>query len=176
MGLSPKNRMTLDDLRASGWPNRSHEVPATAPCPVAAVEQRAALTKRAPAAGGNPATTHKYSAQPTEGPSPVGRMIFDSKLGARLAEKLEQERAAGVIAGWAPEVSLIYGLLEEDGKVKRMRHRVDALVIHEIFADGSARVSFQEAKGRDLSAGRAKRAAVSAVYGLKIKIVKAGGL
>jgi|SRR6185312_14369697 len=151
--------------------HETFEAPERRPSPRCPVEQRA-VAVTPPPAGGKPA--NKYGAQPTIGPSPVGRMVFDSKLGARFAETLERERSIGGIAGWAPEVSLIYGLLEENGVVKKMRHRVDAMVILEVYEDGKALIQLWDAKGKDLPAGRAKRAAVSSVYGLNIKITKTG--
>lgn len=111
---------------------------------------------------------HKYSATKTPGPDGAGgTMTHDSKKGAALATRLEQERQAGTIAAFAPEVSVIVG----DLGGKHVRHRVDMLVIHEINDDGTFVGEWVEAKGFDAPAGKRKRLALERRLGTKVRVI-----
>lgn len=120
-----------------------------------------------------PARSGQFVAHPTMGPSPAGQRRYESKLGACLARRLTDEQVAGGIVSWIPEVSIPMGQADDGSSV---RHRVDALAILEVRADGSFVGRFIEAKGRDLPAGRAKRAAVRRLYGTPIHVTKTGEL
>lgn len=120
-----------------------------------------------------PARSGQFIAHPTLGPSPAGDRRYESKLGATLARRLTDEQSTGAIVSWIPEVSIPMGHADDGTSV---RHRVDALAILEVRADGNFVGRFVEAKGRDLPAGRAKRAAVRRLYGTPIHVTKTGEL
>lgn len=132
-------------------------------------KREASLAKfRAKLAEPAPAKPNKYRAIRTEGPSPGGARVFDSRKEARLARQLEEERAGGRIESWVPQVSLPMG---DDENGRTVRYRADAMVVIETYQDGTALVRFADAKGRDTAASRAKRAALRRLYGLNVQVV-----
>lgn len=140
-------RVTPDWLRARGFD------PATG--------------KRAEAAVSGPAKPAKYRAVRTAGVGPGGAArVYDSKREAKVAAELCRRAAAGEIASWVPQVSLPVGRL--DGRDVRLR--VDALVVEEIRPDGSFVGRLLDPKGVDTPAGRAKRGALKALYGLEVTL------
>lgn len=111
---------------------------------------------------------HKYRAVATDGPDGLGgRRRYQSKRGARLAQRLEAERQAGGIVAWTPEVSVIVGTMG----TRAVRHLVDALVVLAVEPDGSFHGRFVEAKGRDLAPGRRKRLALERLLGVRVEVV-----
>ena len=124
-----------------------------------AAEYRASLAKP---------KRHKYGARKTEGPDGLGGvMLHDSAKGARLAGELEMMRRAGCIVAFLPEVSLIVGSMGG----KPIRHKIDALVIHELGDDGTFRGEWVEAKGLDVKAGKRKRKALERIAGAMVRVV-----
>jgi len=97
---------------------------------------------------------NKYHAVKTE----YGGVTYDSRLEARFAALLDQYQRAGMIRSWTRQVPFRM----PDGSV----HRVDFMVFYE---DG--KFSLVEVKGRDLPAGRLKRACLKEMYGLEITLV-----
>lgn len=97
----------------------------------------------------------KYGAVRTEGPSPGGVRLFDSKKEARLARELEAERSIGGILDWIPQPSFEIG---RDEKGRAVRYRADALVILSLNDDGSFVGRLVDAKGKDTQTSRTKRA------------------
>jgi hypothetical protein len=111
---------------------------------------------------------HKYSAVATDGPDGSGgQRRYQSKKGARLAQRLEAERLAGGIVAWVPEVSLPVGTLG----TRAIRHIVDALVVLDVRADGSFVGRFVEAKGFRVREGERKRRALEQRLGVKVEVV-----
>jgi hypothetical protein len=116
----------------------------------------------------------KYNAVRTVGPDGSGgTREYDSKLSAKLARRLEDERLAGRIKGFIPEWSVPIGTAD-DGKP--IRHRVDQLVIIDVLDTGDFVCRAIEAKGRDLPAGRAKRGVIRKFYGIPVYVTKNGEL
>ncbi len=97
---------------------------------------------------------NKYHAVKTE----YGGVTYDSRLEARFAALLDQYQRAGMIRSWTRQVPFRM----PDGSV----HRVDFMVFY-----GDDRFSLVEVKGRDLAAGRLKRAVVEEKYGVGIEVV-----
>jgi hypothetical protein len=85
----------------------------------------------------------------------------------RSARRLEDERRAGTIISFAPEVSVIVGELGG----KKVRHRVDMLVVHAVHEDGTFTGEFVEAKGFDAPAGKRKRLALERRLGTRVRMV-----
>ena len=97
---------------------------------------------------------NKYHAVKTE----YGGVTYDSRLEARFAALLDQYQRAGMIRSWTRQVPFRM----PDGSI----HRVDFMVFY-----GDDRFSLVEVKGRDLAAGRLKRAVVEEKYGVGIEVV-----
>lgn len=111
---------------------------------------------------------HKYAAVATDGPDGAGGVRrYQSKKGARLAQRLETERHAGGIVAWVPEVGITVGTLG----TRAVRHLVDALVILSVEPDGSFHGRFVEAKGFRVRAGERKRKALEQRLGVKVEVV-----
>ena len=85
-------------------------------------------------------------------------MTYDSRLEARFAALLDQYQRAGMIRSWTRQIPFRM----PDGSI----HRVDFIVFYE---DGTFELI--EVKGRDLAAGRLKRAVVEDRYGVRIELV-----
>ena len=100
------------------------------------------------------AKRNKYHAIKTE----YGGVTYDSKLEARFAAILDQFQKAGMIRSWTRQVPFRM----PDGST----HRVDFMVFY-----GDDRFSLVEVKGRDLAAGRLKRAVVEEKYGVGVDVV-----
>lgn len=133
----------------------------------AAVEVKASSRGRG-LAGHAAQDGHKYSAVATDGPDGSGgQRRYQSKKGARLAQRLEAERLAGGIVAWVPEVSLPVGTLG----TRAIRHIVDALVVLDVRADGSFVGRFCEAKGFRVREGERKRRALEQRLGVKVEVV-----
>lgn len=111
----------------------------------------------------------KYRAVRTVGPSPMGQRSYDSKAECAMARRLEEERHSGGCVSWAPQVSIPCGVDEAGLDV---RYRADALVILEVRPDGTFVGKLLDRKGMDTPASRAKRAALRAIYGLSVEILK----
>jgi hypothetical protein len=110
---------------------------------------------------------HKYRAVATDGPDGAGgTRRYQSKKGARLAQRLEAERHAGGIVAWVPEVGIAVGTLG----TRAVRHLVDALVILSVESDGSFHGRFVEAKGFRVRAGERKRKALEQRLGVKVEV------
>lgn len=109
----------------------------------------AALNWRLPA---TPNGNHKYNAKETW----VDNIRFPSKLEARCYEWLKLRQAAGEVLWFVRQVAFDIG-----GGVK---HRVDFLVR---TADG---VELIDAKGQDISEGKARRKIVEDRYKVKIQL------
>jgi hypothetical protein len=134
--------------------------------------QPEALAPSAPALvedRGKAALPNKYRAVRTEGPSPLGPRTYDSKAEAGMARTLEDERHSGGCVSWVPQVSVPCGV---DAKGRDARYRADALVILEVRPDGSFVGRLLDRKGVDTPASKAKRAAVKALYGLEVEILR----
>jgi len=97
---------------------------------------------------------NKYHAVKTE----YGGVTYDSRLEARFAALLDQYQRAGMIRSWTRQIPFRM----PDGSI----HRVDFMVFYD---DGV--FSLVEVKGRDLAAGRLKRAVVEEKYGVGIEVV-----
>jgi len=97
---------------------------------------------------------NKYHAVKTE----YGGVTYDSRLEARFAALLDQYQRAGMIRSWTRQIPFRM----PDGSI----HRVDFMVFYD---DGV--FSLIEVKGRDLAAGRLKRAVVEEKYGVGIEVV-----
>ena len=97
---------------------------------------------------------NKYHAVKTE----YGGVTYDSRLEARFAALLDQYQRAGMIRSWTRQIPFRM----PDGSI----HRVDFIVFYE---DGTFELI--EVKGRDLAAGRLKRAVVEDRYGVRIELV-----
>jgi hypothetical protein len=108
---------------------------------------------------------NKFRAVRTVGP---GGRVFDSRAEARMAQRLEEERQAGGIVSWVPQVSLPCGV---DEKGRDVRYRADALVVLEVYPDGSFRGRLVDRKGMDTPASRAKRAALRQLYSLDTQVI-----
>lgn len=114
----------------------------------------------------------KYGAVRTVGPDGSGgTREYDSKLSAKLARRLEDERLAGRIKGFIPEWSVPIGTAD-DGKP--IRHRVDQLVIIDVLESGDFVCRAIEAKGRDLASGRAKRGVIRKFLGIPVHVTRDG--
>lgn len=111
----------------------------------------------------------KYNAVRTMGPSPLGPRKFDSKAEARMASSLEERRKSGESRSWAPQVSIPIGVDEEGRDV---RYRADAMEIIEVRDDGTFVGRLVDKKGMDTPASKAKRAALRAIYGLDVEVLK----
>lgn len=97
---------------------------------------------------------NKYHAVKTE----YGGVTYDSKLEARFAALLDQYQRAGMIRSWTRQIPFRM----PDGSI----HRVDFMVFY-----GDGKFSLVEVKGRDLAAGRLKRAVVEEKYGVGVEVV-----
>jgi len=97
---------------------------------------------------------NKYHAVKTE----YGGVTYDSRLEARFAALLDQYQRAGMIRSWTRQIPFRM----PDGSI----HRVDFMVFYD---DGTFELI--EVKGRDLAAGRLKRAVVEDRYGVRIELV-----
>lgn len=116
-----------------------------------------------------PAAKNKYRARKTVGRGPNGTpRVFDSRAEAQFAAQLNQAKADRLIVSWVPQPSLETGTDEQGRPV---RYRADALVISELFADGTFRGRFVDRKGLDTAASRAKRAALRNLYGIDVEVV-----
>lgn len=129
--------------------------------------------QRAPATcpPNEPPRANKYRAERTVGTGPTGApRCYDSKAEASFAEQLNQRVAAGELVSWVPQVSLPTGVDERQNDV---RYRADALLVLELFPDGSFRGRLADRKGVDTPTSRAKRAALRATTGLDVEVVTA---
>lgn len=84
---------------------------------------------------------------------------YDSKLEARVAERLDSELMAGDVAAWLPQIPILL-----PGGVRLV---VDFLVF---YRDGSHR--WLDAKGRETQASINKRKQAMALYGINVEIVR----
>ena len=84
---------------------------------------------------------------------------YDSKLEARVAQRLDGELMAGDVAAWLPQIPILL-----PGGVRLV---VDFLVF---YRDGSHR--WLDAKGRETQASINKRKQAMALYGINVEIVR----
>jgi hypothetical protein len=117
-----------------------------------------------PAKAGN-----KFNAKRTKGVGPTGvPRHYASKAEAVWTAGLNHRRHCGDIVAWVPQVSLESGV-DETGR--SVRYLADALIILEVFEDGSFRGRLADRKGIDTPASRAKRAALRSLYGLDVEVI-----
>lgn len=133
-----------------------------------------AMTERMSAAAFLAAKTRggkasKYNAVRTQGPSPLGPRTYDSKAEMLMGLTLENERKSGGCVSWIPQPSMPCGV-DENGR--DVRYRADALVILSVNDDNTFVGKFIDRKGIETPTSRAKRAAVKAIYGLSVEILR----
>lgn len=135
---------------------------------LAQYRQQVGLDAVQPAA--KPVRRNKYGAQGTRrGPDGTGgERLYRSKLEARLAARLEQERQAGGLVSFIPECSIPVGKMGD----RIVRHVIDQLAILEIRPDGSFVGRFVEGKGFDAPVGKRKRNAVTQLYGVVVEVAR----
>lgn len=90
---------------------------------------------------------------------------FDSRAEARRARDLELLVKTGHLLTWIPQVSLLIPPASSDTGKTGKRHRVDFLAVKK---NGEA--VFIEEKGRDLDAGRSRRALAELAHGIRIHV------
>jgi hypothetical protein len=104
-------------------------------------------------------TFQKYRNQPTVYTTTLaGQRRFDSKKEAKMAQELDLRMKAGEIKSWTRQVPFYL----PDGN----KHVVDFMVIN-----NDNTVQFIETKGRDLQAGKVKRAFTQTQYKIDIEVV-----
>ena len=156
MPIAAANRLTLDAYR------REMGLPPVEAAPGRRGTGGARDVQSPPVTVAKP---NKYRAQRTVGP---GGRTYDSKAEARMAQRLEEERQAGGIVAWVPQVSLPCGR-DENGR--NVRYRADALVALEVRPDGSFVGRLLDRKGIDTPTSRTKRAALRSLYGLDVQVI-----
>lgn len=157
---SPANPRDIS-LPAAAHLTAGHQGPAALHTKVKSASRAAGTEAVMPGKVGN-----KFKAKRTVGP---GGRIYDSKAEARMAQRLEEERQAGGIVSWVPQVSLPCGV-DENGR--DVRYRADALVVLEVRPDGSFVGKLLDRKGMDTPNSRTKRAALRMQTGLDVQVMR----